>query len=150
MTDDVMPWSRQAAEVLHYAIADPSMRRASDTMRALVDEHGHEVVCQVMLAWIDTVNHRYLHAPSGTAVHLFFIQPGTRAAAGADDVHPDVAWAGQVIAARLADDEDSFVALMMAVPDDRAWTDRVYAVLDCLSTTVRGILRRGVGSPHLN
>jgi hypothetical protein len=58
----------------------------------------------------------------------------------ADDVPPEIAWAGQLCAARRRWDKDMFDALMSAVPEDP--TRHVTALLNVTSSTLSAVLDR--------
>jgi hypothetical protein len=104
---------------------------------ALIAEHGTDVLPQVMLAWIDTALAAMGVARDGRPAQLVFADVSTgRCATDAADVSPTVAWAGRLLNARIADDEDSFRALLDAVPDGQSGV-YVNALLDCCAQSVR-------------
>ena len=132
------PWRNHATACLHAA-----MRRdwpaVQDAATALVTTHGPGVLGDVMLAWIDTA----LAAQgitcdrTGEPAQLLFGDLTTgRIATDADDVNPATAWAGRLINARIADDQDSYRALLDSVPDgmDQRY---VTVLLDCCAQSCR-------------
>jgi len=132
------PWSGHARACL-----DAAMRRdwpaAQAAASALIAAHGPDVVPRVMLAWIDTaiVAQGITPEKTGRPAHLIFgdVDTGT-VATDAHDVDPVIAWAGRLINARIADDQDSYAALMDAVPDGDG-SRYVTVLLDCCAQTVR-------------
>lgn len=128
------PWAGDAAACLLAA-----MRRDRDAMvvaaRTLVDHHGMSVVPQVMLAWIDTVIAQ-AGITGGDPARLLFADVDTgHVSLDAHDVRPEVAWAGRLLNARIAEDQDSYRALMGSVP---AGMDQLYitTLLECCALSI--------------
>lgn len=83
------------------------------------DRHGGDALLVAMLAWVDTfVVHRTGGSVSDKPVALAFQNAETGEIGSAADVRPEVRWAGQMIAARVADDKATWDALLATVPTD--------------------------------
>ena len=118
---------RLAGDALRCALVD-DWTLATRTVQRISDECGSAGVARAILGWSDTLIARTpgLH---GNAVRLAFMNADSGEVGGADDVPEEVRWAGRVLAARAADDEDAWNALMDALPDDPAATGRHVARL---------------------
>lgn len=143
------PWFILAIEAFHHAQRG-KMQAAADVVHRIASEHGPDVIPSVMLAWVDTTLHAVGIDDYGTPAVLGFgeLTSGT-ITANSDEVSPDVAWAGRVINARCADDEESFEALVDAVAtDNRRWGMHVLTLLHVCATTTtnRGALPRVGGA----
>jgi len=132
------PWRDHATACLHAAMRRdwPAAVGAADV---LIAEHGPGVLPDVMLAWIDTAltAQGITRDKTGEPALLLFGNVDTgRVATDAHDVNPAVAWAGRLINARIADDQDSYRALLDAVP---AGMDQRYVtvLLDCCAQSCR-------------
>ena len=128
------PWNRHAAAVLDAARRrDPAATQRAAT--ALITTHGPDVINPVMMAWIDTVIGAQ-GIPYGQPGALAFLDTdGGPWTENADDVRPAVAWAGRLINARIACDEDSYRALIGAVPAGRDG-EYINALLDCCALSI--------------
>ena len=128
------PWARHAAAVLHAARRrDPEAM--ATTARTLIETHGPGVIPNVMLAWVDTVIATQ-QIKYGNPGRIVFADTDTgHIAHDASEVRPEVAWSGRLINARLACDEDSYRALMAAVPDD-ATSRHITTLLDCCAQSI--------------
>lgn len=134
------PWFRQARAAYDAASnLDGGLLDAGRIIGALVDEHGADVIPDVMLAWIDTALHQSGMIAHHGHVHLLQFTDVTSGREGcADDVNPDIAWAGRLMTARLADDRDVFEALMkvgIVEQDPAVWGRRVLTLLSCCAIT---------------
>lgn len=109
------PWNALASRALGSALAG-RWEEAADATRQISDVHGGTCLPQVMLAWIDVLGAVTGITEYGPGVHLSFLDTEAGAIRTADTVPPEVAWAGRLVAARFADDEDTFRALLRAVP----------------------------------
>ncbi|RCG21952.1 hypothetical protein DQ384_36445 [Sphaerisporangium album] len=87
-----------------------------NAISALSQQHGGEGVGQAMVAWIDTLIARTPGLARGMRVRLVWEDFQTRQRSDISDVDPVEMWAGQLIAARVADDRDTFRALLQAIP----------------------------------
>ncbi|WP_433233902.1 hypothetical protein [Actinomadura nitritigenes] len=149
---------RRAIELARIALI-AKMRGAHDqaiqATQQLNDEVGSEWLEVAMSAWIDTFAVRVLGVVPGghKQVHLHFLglhhdacegecgQP--HGVTGAEEVRrPEVVWAGQLMAARIADDAATWGALLHALPEDELEAGRhVAAVLEvcALSLVTHGV-----------
>jgi hypothetical protein len=92
--------------------------------------------------WCDTLisKQRELGIARPGAARPLWVNTGTGEVGSADDVPAEVRWAGQLIAARAAWDEDAYTALARAVPrTPEAVTAHVATLLECVSGTLRGL-----------
>lgn len=108
-------------------------------------ECGGPGVCRALIAWADTMIRYTAGGPAedGQQVHLAFMQAETGRVHGADEAPPAVRWAGQLIAARAARDEQAWHALVDALPaDGNVVGDHVAAVLQVVTAT----LTRAIGA----
>lgn len=101
-----------ATVALHLAMQD-KLREAAGYVARL---NGTDGLITAMLAWIDT----YIaqchpnHAP-GALIRIAWTFTPTGEIQDADQVDPSMRWAGRLIAARAADDEPAFMALLHGV-----------------------------------
>lgn len=124
-----------------------AMRGDSTAVRAAVtavNGLGGQAMEYAVRAWCDTLVSRYQRltgTSSGDPIHLQFMNPDTGARTGnADDVPPEMAWAGRMILARQAQDIDQWMALISALPEDAAEVGaHVMAVLGSVALTLRHI-----------
>lgn len=131
------PWFELARRALWLASRD-ELERAVRTVERMAREHGVGAVPEAMQAWMDTVLRARGLPVTGEPVTLTFVEPGTGQISGADDVTPEWAWAGRLIAARAADDPDTYRALIDSVPDNAVWSRRVTTVLVMCAVNLRG------------
>lgn len=114
------PWYLPAAIALHHARRD-EVEEAVKTIEGLLDAQGAEVIVPVMLAWIDT-SIGIMKPPADIGdrmVELSFIEiTEGGVTTGADAVPAPIAWAGRLLAARIADDKEMFMDLVKSVSDD--------------------------------
>jgi hypothetical protein len=131
---------RLASAALTCAVSN-DWDRATKAVQRIGDECGEVGVGRAILGWSDTLIHRMGHKP-GKPVNLVFQQVETGRIDTADGEHvPErVRWAGKVIAARAADDEAAWDALMKALPEDGAVVGQhVAAVLEMVALMLRRI-----------
>lgn len=129
------PWNGHAAAVLQAAIRRD--RAATQTaVTALIAAFGADVLPQVMLAWVDTTLNAQGVTADGRPARIVFGNPATGRVSDADDVPPEIAWAGRLLGARAADDEDTYRALMAAIPDEDVGR-HITALLHCCAETCR-------------
>lgn len=138
-------WHADATAALHAA-----MRRDHDTARAAVQAiaaRDPEDLPDVLLAWCDTLlSARGLRDYGAEPFTLDFGNLDTLQVQHADDVPPAVAWAGRLIAARAADDQATFEALILAAVDGEgdAWGQCVMTTLNVVALNlVMEAARRG-------
>lgn len=132
-------WVEPATEALQLAV-NGDYKAAAKAVERMADEHGPRSVILAMKAWIDTALRRAGVERYGDSVRLGFVAAETgKVDMDADDVRPTVAWAGRLFAARIADDEATFRALLNSVPRiPRIMGDHIMAVLTSAALTVNG------------
>ncbi len=106
----------------------------------LGEQHGPDVIPQVLLAWVDAswaqafpdgLPDGYLSKP------MSFWHEGDDHTEDVDSVPPPVRWAGRFIFARLTDDQVQAEALLNAVPSEVEWGRVVAATLDVCGANMR-------------
>lgn len=114
---------RLAGNALRAAYAD-NLPLANTIIERIDAECGVEGVTLAILGWSDTLIKRTPHL-TGKPVRLAFMNADSgRVDENADDVPQEVRWAGRLIAARAADDEQTWNALIDALPRDEAAVGR--------------------------
>lgn len=100
---------------------------ASSAMQLISDETGGHGTLLALVAWCDWLiisQNRSRGQPDDATAELarpVWLNPQTgRIVMDAGGVPPAVAWAGQLVAARAAMDQDAFNALLSAMPADGA------------------------------
>lgn len=129
-------WKPYAARALHSAMAG-DMQGAAD---ALMDQQracGADSITDTVLALIDTMLHNTGVEEYGGAVQPAWRSIETGQVAGPDGTPAPVVWAGRLVAARMADDPDTYMALVAAVPKGEQGR-YVMAVVNVVATTLRG------------
>jgi hypothetical protein len=118
--------------------------QAASAVQAINDELGAPGVTLAIMAWCDTLVLYYRKAtgtPDDAPVQPAWLNSRTRrVAADADEVPPEVRWAGRLVAARAALDEPAWDALLAALPDDEAAIGQhVVALLSMAALTLRAL-----------
>jgi hypothetical protein len=115
----------------------PAATRAT---QAINDRHGGDGLLAAMLAWTDTfIHHRIGAFVSDKPVALAFQSVETGEIESADEVRPEIRWAGQMITARATDDKATWDALLGAVPQDpKVIGAHVGALLETIVLGLRG------------
>jgi hypothetical protein len=134
---------RLASAALSCAMAE-DWGRATKAMQRIGDECGQVGIRRAVLGWSDTLIARMGHTP-GQPVAIAFQQAETGRIDTADSEYvPDrVRWAGRVIAARAADDQATWDALMDSLPEDgRVIGQYVGAVLETVALMLRQMEHR--------
>lgn len=89
---------------------------AARVVEELADSHGTDGVTTAMLAWIDTaIAASGLDRSGPVRVAWNAVETGN-VQTDADNVPVEARWAGRLLAARLADDERGFYALLTVLP----------------------------------
>ena len=130
-----------ATEALHAAMADDT-ERARSAIEAINAELGGAGVTLAIVAWCDTLVIQYRKVtgtPDDAPVRLAWqhAETGDISATG-NDVSAEARWAGQVVAARAAQDKAGFNALLGSLPRD-GWAIGGYisSLLHCCALTLR-------------
>lgn len=133
--DQTPPWAFRAVDALVEVIHGENQKGA-DIVQELAAEYGPDAIPGSLLVWIDMVM-MTTGTQSGELLHLHFRNSDTGEIDNVDGVSWDTAWAGRVISARVADDRDTFIALVNSVPDSQAWARVVWRTLECCALTIR-------------
>jgi hypothetical protein len=136
-TQELPRWWKLAAFALK-AARDLDYQAAGQAGQRIGEDYGYDVIPQVMLAWIDTTISQCGLDPEGKAVAIAWQREDSDVVTAADATPPSVVWAGRLVGARLADDEDMYRAVIASVEDDAQWSRNVAALL----TTCGAMLRR--------
>lgn len=130
-------WREQARLALELAVND-DLPAATDVLAALAGAHGLRGVLRAVQAWLDTVlEARGVTMGASAGVRLGFVELETGELTDADQAPPRQVWAGRLLAARAADDEAAFRALIDSVPDRDELGHRVNAVLAMCALNLR-------------
>lgn len=136
-------WSGLAGRALTLAMSGQT-DRAVNVVKRIAIEHGTGQMPWVVIAWIDAMLAARARidggVQAGQSVKLGFVHAETGRRDDATGVPLDVAWAGQAIAARAADDEDMYRALVESC-DDNNWGCCVAATLDVCATNIVADMR---------
>ena len=117
-------WQWYAAGAL-VAAADNDWLHVGEVIRDMQRVCGVDSICLAMLAWIDTV----LAGHQGFSQVVLHVEC---AICGPSCEHPppkEALWVGQLMAARLADDQDNYRTLVLSIPDGKAMGRHVTALL---------------------
>lgn len=104
-----------------------------DVVRGKSDWDGLYEMCAV---WCDSILPTFFGYERGAPVYLLWQEVCTGRMKHSDEVPPTIRWAGQLLAARAANDEDGSRALFGAVSPD-ALEEHLGALLDVLAHQVR-------------
>lgn len=128
-------WAFRAIDALAEEI-NGNHEEAARITRSIVEEHGAPIITRVMLVWIDMVQ-MYIGAEVGEVIRPQFREASTGEIDDVDGVSWDTAWAGRAMAARIADDRDTFNALIRSLPDAEHLDRAVARTLECCALTIR-------------
>ena len=113
-----------AGAALQGAVAQDLPATAA-AMNAISAEYGSEGLTEAIIAWCDAL----------TAGPGWVDETGL--ARTADDVDPQVRWAGRIVMARAREDKDTFDALIAALPDDgMAGSQHLAVLLNLIAKTL--------------
>lgn len=100
-----------ASNALSFTLAE-RYDEARGVLERMAVTYGGDGAVQAAMLWIDTLAAKLGRPKDGQGVALMFKAVETGEVGGADGRRPTVVWAGRLITARLADDQDTFVALI--------------------------------------
>jgi hypothetical protein len=127
-----------AAEALHCAM-DRDMPGAAMHVGRLFGGPGLLVA---IVGWIDTYLKRvYPEHVRGEVLKIVWYDANAEALETADEVSLSLRWAGRLIAARAANDEESFYAVLGSVPEGGEFGDGIMSLLNIVAT--------GINDPEL-
>jgi len=139
-----MPPDPKVLELARDALLAAMRKQVDDTtehLRALIHDHPRGIQT-ALLAWCDTVaQHLGVDPDDGTVKTLTFWDTESGHISDLSQVDPVYRWAGRLITARAAMDQDAYAALC-AIVDDLGPQDRgkhVIAVLNCAAMTINGV-----------
>lgn len=123
--------------------------RAAMAVQTIGNEYGGDGVVQAALLWID----RLLYdtgrdTTNGQPVRLQFLNSDTGSVDSADEVDPPVAWCGRLIAARVADDEHIFTALINSFHSDETFSRYMGLLLSLIAMQYRTALAPAKENPN--
>lgn len=125
-----------ATIALHLAQQD-KMREAAGYVERL---NGTDGLVDAILGWIDTYI-AYCHPTHklGEPIRIAWVDVEEAVVhMDADDVHFGARWAGRLIAARAADDQAQFLALLRSLPAGSALGDGIVALLRAVALGLNG------------
>jgi hypothetical protein len=135
---------RLATAAFHAALSNEPVK-AGRYLQRISDECGGDGLGIAMRAWIDTyADHATGGEPPRSRGNVAFIQEGTGQLdrEDSDRLPPEVRWAGQIIAARCADDRERYMQLIGEMPDGGAEIGMYVAtLLLTIARTVNGLPR---------
>jgi hypothetical protein len=134
-------------------IATVALRRAmagdlEGAARYIERLSGTDGLLIAIVAWIDTYAARvYPEWEPGGRVAVKWLFTPTGQMETADEVAPSMRWAGRLIAARLADDEAGFYAVLRSAPEGVALGDGIMALVHIVATGLKdpGVVRAAEG-----
>ena len=138
-------WYELGTQALHAAMRDPhDLAGAAPHVQALFDECGQDGLVRAILGWSDTLINRSGIPTDGTPVRAAWMpydpdDPNPQVKT-ADEIEPVARWAGRLLVARAALDQDAWNALMDSVPKDPAvMGDHVMELLGMIALNLRMI-----------
>lgn len=137
---------RLAGDALRAALTE-NWPVANKTVERIDAECGATGIVTAILGWSDTLIARVPNL-TGRPVRLAFMNADSgRIDENADDVPDETRWAGRLLAARAADDEATWNALVDALPDDPAAVGaHVGHLLQMVALNLRHLMHREEGS----
>lgn len=112
-------------------------QKVADVVQRIWTETGPDGAYTALMAWCDTVAIQ-AGVDGSKPVHIAFQARETGEITGAEGVtRPESVWAGQMISARVARDQETFEALIYAIPEGRAMGQHVLALLEMCALTIR-------------
>lgn len=98
--------------------------------------YGREGLYKIALTWCDFVLYKMSGYERGDPVYLVWEDTRTGRITHAHDTPPTIRWAGQMLAARAADDEVATRSLYLVVPDDEI-AEYMTTLLQVLASQLR-------------
>lgn len=138
----VDPWLFELATQAFHAAQRGDYNESARVIMTIGSKFGGPALCEAMQAWADTCLHAQGIHERGHASRPVWCNSDTGAVdIGFAEVCREVRWSGQLLAARAADDQATWDALILAVPDDMtAISDHVCAFLaTCAATTAKAM-----------
>jgi hypothetical protein len=125
-----------ATIALHRAMAD-DLPGAADYVKRL---SGNDLLTAI-LGWIDTyiVGAHPGYTPGSADIAVAWLNLPTGDVETADEVSPSMRWAGRLIAARAADDEEGFMAVLRSLAEGTELGDGVMALLHVVAASLNNL-----------
>lgn len=131
------PWAYQATMVL-VLINRGQLSEAVAAVEQIQADHGPGVLPAVLVALCDTTLAAAGHRPARPRQVSLAFTDLDRRDLSAGEVPPNVAWAGRLVAARAADDRETFEALIAAaMADEEAWGRAVMTLFRLAAKNVK-------------
>jgi hypothetical protein len=115
---------------------------AAVAMEMIYQTYGREGVYRVAVTWCDYILERTPEYQPGEPVHLVWEEVATGTIRHAEEAPPMVRWAGQVLAARAADDQANAWAIFSAVPEEHL-AEHMATLLQTLAIQLRAFKEEG-------
>jgi len=131
------PWLPLASKILQGAVNEdwPTVRSA---IKKFARDHGSTQVPLLLRAMIDTLLTRSgAYSDPDKPTRLIFQERDTGTLSTADEVPPATRWAGRLLMARAAMDQDQWTALMRSVSSDQEWSACCDAVIQLVALNLR-------------
>lgn len=137
------PWLPAAETILQAAI-NGDLSKAGDAIGDALDEYGSVVLVGFAMVWIDALRQR-IGVPIGATVRTHHICADN---GQETDTPPDgVAWAGRLIAARIARDQAAFTALLEQA-NSEGWAEKIAELVMVVAQTINMSHRRPMAYPR--
>lgn len=139
------PWAAQAASVL-WTAADGNWSEAHRQLQELNDEHGSEIIPNVMVAWaITTMHYSGIDQDPDRVMGMMFVNAATGETNDVDNVPPPIRWAGRFLIGVATRDTAQVGALVDSVTSDEEFSDVVAGLLNVCGS----VLGRVVAGTYL-
>ena len=138
------PRAMELAAVAMHAATAGDTGRAMKAMQTISDETGGEGLMDAILGWCDTLIANTPGIEVGKPVAIAWMEAETRRINTCpDEVRPTAVWAARLIAARAANDEATFHALMESVPHQppTAMGDHVWELVQMVALNLRDVVK---------
>lgn len=144
------PRAMDLARTALWAAVRDDTDQAVAAVKSISSETGGEGLMDAILGWCDTAIAQ-AGVEVGAPIRIAWMEAETlRVNAGPEEVRPTARWAGRLLAARAADDQDMFMALMDSIPHDpKAVGDHVWELVQMVALNLRGVAEQvGEVSPR--
>lgn len=138
-----MSWPPEGAVSLCSLVLAAAQADDWDKVSALVTElagtYGDDGQMTLVYGLADTLGHRLGIGRAGISevIAPLWHERDSGQLTGADEVAPETAWAGRLLAARIAWDRPACDALLGAVPDDATWSRNITALISTVALTLK-------------
>lgn len=108
---------------------------ANKTIETILRLYGWNGLVTLIGGFCDTLIREQNGCQAVTVVPRFAVDGS--AVAGPEDVCPEVAWTGRLVAARAMGDRDQYDALIFSLPDQRTMSRYLAALMECIAFTLQ-------------